>query len=159
MLDRPDRKVWPVVVALVKMLDEALRLVAVKVPMTELEALTVVPLNKVTPRTLELRLIWLPEAVVLVPLARVISGVEVVIIWPVGDKAKKLPPDKPVKAKLPVVVALVKIDEEAFNAPKLEVLAFIVNPLNKVSPSMEEFKLTVEAPVMLMLLPATTEER
>ena len=61
------------------------------VPKLLVLAFIVVPWNKVTAITLELRLIWLPEAVVLVPLARVMMGEVVAMITPLGLKAKKLP--------------------------------------------------------------------
>ena len=110
---------FPVVVALVRMEEEALRLVKVAVV-----AFMVVPENSVTPKTLELRLMALPEAVVLVPLARLKMGLEVETTCPVELTAKSVPVS-PVKAKL-VVVAEVKTEVEALSKP--EVQAFQLPP-------------------------------
>ena len=101
---------FPVVVALVRMEEEALRLVKVAVV-----AFMVVPEKSVTPKTLELRLMALPEAVVLVPLARLKMGLEVETTCPVELTAKSVPVS-PVKAKL-VVVAEVKTEVEELLNP------------------------------------------
>ena len=115
----PVKNVCPVVVALVRMEEEALRLVKVAVV-----AFMVVPEKSVTPKTLELRLMALPEAVVLVPLARLKMGLEVETTCPVELTAKSVPVS-PVKAKL-VVVAEVKTEVEALTKP--EVQAFQLPP-------------------------------
>ncbi len=72
--------------------------------------------------------------------------------------AKDLPRIEEI-AKLPVVVALVKMEEEALRLVKVAVVAFMVVPENKVSPKMEEFRLTVLPPETLMLVPPRMELR
>ena len=68
---------FPVVVALVRMEEEALRLVKVAVV-----AFMVVPLNRVSPSMEALRFIAFPFAVVFVPLAKLKIGLEVETIKP-----------------------------------------------------------------------------
>ena len=102
----------PVVVALVTIVDDAFI-----VPKFEVVAFIVVPWNKVTAITLEFKLMALPEAVVFVPLPKVIMGEVVAMITPLGERARKFPAVGPARYVAPVVVALVTIVEEAFKIP------------------------------------------
>ena len=148
---KEDKKLCPVVVALVRILEEALRVVKL-----EVEPLKVAPENRVSPRMEELRLMALPEAVVLAPLIRVMMGEAVAVTRPLGSSAKNLPALGPSRNNCPVVVALVRILLLAFRVVTLSVRmlvveAFKVVPLNKLMPKTLLFK------VMLGVVPPEEE--
>ncbi len=87
-------------------------------------------------------------------------GLVVEITMPAPFTARKLPADtmEPVKKDCPVVVALVKMEEEALRLVVLTVVALWVVPENKVMPKILEFKVMLGAvpPEELMLpLPVT----
>ena len=104
-------------VALVRMVVEAFKLTVLTVVKLAVVAFKVVPLNKVSPRMEALRLMALPEAVVLVPLARAMIGVVVATIKPLALVVKK-ELVTPVTVKL-VVVAVVNREVEELAKPEL----------------------------------------
>ena len=97
-----------------------------KLVMLEVEACRVPVAQRFVTPTLALRLMALPEAVVLVPLARVIMGVVVEVTTP-ALLVTKNELVIPVKPRL-VVVAEVKTEVEEFSKP--EVQLFQLPPWN-----------------------------
>ena len=95
-------------------------LTAVRVVKFPVEALTVVPENRVSLRILELRFTVLPEAVVLVPLPKVIRGEVVEVTTPLASVTRNLP-RIPVKPRL-VVVAEVNMEVDALTKPEVQML-------------------------------------
>ena len=97
-----------------------------KLVMLEVEACRVPVAQRFVTPTLALRLMALPEAVVLVPLAKVIKGEVVEVTTPLASVTKNLP-RMPLIPRL-VVVAEVKTEVEALTKP--EVQAFQLPPWN-----------------------------
>lgn len=150
-----EKKDCPVVVAFVRIVDDALRLVRLLVV-----PFKVMPENNVMPKILEFSVMFgvaPPEEVMFPePVTDVTPppppAVEVATSIPLGSVARSLPRSVG-KNICPVVVALVKILEEAFRLVKVLVVPLKVVPEKSVSPKILALRLMVFPPLTFMFVP------